>query len=171
MTLTLLLNEQEFKDLTPPSNQVNKELIVKKIIDAQYQYLRPILGCDLFDELLLQKSTNTLTPDNLILMDELKLTLANYSLYLYLPWSRIAIREQGTITKSGEYGSVVDQPDLKDLRADTMANATNYRIILQRFLCLNSTLYPLYKHCSECGSGCTISNVKSIKGGNTFFSV
>lgn len=163
MTLTLLLTEQEFKDLTPPSNQVNKELVVKKIIDAQYQYLRSILGCELYDELILQKSTNTLTPDNINLINELKLALANYTLYLYLPWSRTAVREQGTVLKTGEYANVGDQVDLKDLRSDTLANANNYRIILQKYLCDNSALYPLYQHCGCC--------VKTVKSSNLFFSV
>jgi len=39
----------------------------------------------LYDELITQKQTNTLTPNNLLLLEQVQPALAYYSLFLFLP--------------------------------------------------------------------------------------
>lgn len=86
MTITLLISEQTVKDLLPISENIKISTALRqKIYDAQIQYLKPLICNDLYNELILQKSTNTLTPNNLLLLDQVQPALAYYSLFLFLP--------------------------------------------------------------------------------------
>lgn len=165
MTQVILITEQEFKDICPVSANTSAGTIIKKILDAQEQYLKPTLGCDLYNEIIAQKITPPMSVNNIELLTYYKPALAWWTLYLYLPWNWASIREQGAVTKAGEYAQTISLNDLTYLRGEALSSATNYRIILQQYLCTNSSLFPLYKHC-----GCCSAN-SSTTSTNIFFTV
>lgn len=167
MTITLLISEQTVKDLLPISENIKISTALRqKIQDAQVQYIKPLICKDLYDELILQKSTNTLTPNNLLLLDQIQPALAYYSLFLFLPWSWARVREQGVVNQNGDTAQTISLTDLNFLRNDAKASADNFALILENFLYENKNIYPLYN--CKCG-GCASEGTGKID--DIFFTV
>lgn len=166
MTITLLISEQTVKDLLPISENIKINTALRqKIWDAQVQYIKPLICKDLYDELITQKQTNTLTPNNLLLLDQIQPALAYYSLFLFLPQSWARVREQGVVNQNGDTAQTISLSDLNFLRNDAKASADNFALILENYLYENKNIYPLY----NCKCGCATEGTGKID--DIFFTV
>jgi hypothetical protein len=155
ISLTLFLSEDEFKTVIPASGNLKvTEGLKQSIWHAQQTYVYDVLCPALYDELILQVSTNTVTAANQTLLNNLKEMLAWYSHYCYIVGSTFKIREMGPTRLDGP-GTVGDMDDVADLRKFALSAAENMKLRLIRFLNENIDDYPLWRtspHCT-CGSG------------------
>lgn len=159
MNQALFLSEQYIKDIAPISANVTISSPLKQCIyDAQNFFILPILCEPLFIELESQIIGASVSAPNVALLNEIKPCLAYYSLYQFLPFSMIKIREQGPIRETGVNGDVIETNDMTYLRGVVHASAKNYEILLLRFLQNNSANYPLWNNgcCNTCNTDCNI---------------
>lgn len=128
----------------------------------QLNYIEPILGEDLFDELLEQVEANTLTALNEALIEEIKPALSwlVYSdLVIYLNVSSTA---SGMVKSVGESFTLADKEELASISKTAFGHWQTYERRLLRFLEKNKTDYPLWddKVCYKRGiAGYPISSI------------
>ena len=112
---------------------------------AQLNSIEPILGSDLYAQIIAHKAANTLTANELILVnDYIKRPLLWYS----YANSIINIVNQtgsaGIIQHNPEFGNQVGQAAIANTTAEAIRLADTYRAVLKKYLDANSILYPLY---------------------------
>ena len=82
----LLVSEQRLKQWTSLDNNTRDEEITPSILDAQNVYIQSTLGTPLFNHLKDGVLNNTLTADEITLLNEYTApALMQYALYLILP--------------------------------------------------------------------------------------
>lgn len=150
---TLFINEQQLKDITPISTNVTITSPSRQmILDAQRKYIYPIICQDQYEELQLQIETNTVTPENLLLLTNIKFCLAYYTLYMALPFYKLRVREMAVGNQTGDNQVAADLEELKYIRQQVTQSAEIWQINLQQFIEDNSADYPLISSCgcSKC---------------------
>src|SRR3990167_8525521 len=111
-----MINATEVKTLVLSRKNFDESIIKDSIIEAaEQEYIKAILGKDLYDEIRTQYKANTLTADNLLLVnDYLKPALAHYVIYLCLPTMMVDISSAGLQLNNTEFSS----PISSSLRAE-----------------------------------------------------
>jgi len=150
MALQLLISEDEYKEIAPLSNNVQYETPAPQVIyAAQWEYVRPLLCPELFDELLGQTVTDTLTAPNLALLEKVRPALAWWAYAKHLPFALIRARESGPSFQLGQTIERATNADLQATRNEALSTAGSFANALTHYLHDNRDLYPLYK-CSCC---------------------
>jgi Fe-S oxidoreductase len=70
MAQVILLSEATLKQRSILQDNVDMKVVSPAILDVQEEYILPILGTSLYNDLLEQVKTNTLTPDYRTLLDD-----------------------------------------------------------------------------------------------------
>ena len=131
----LLIDEDDLKRVTVISDNVDVSLLLPFIETAQEKHIRRTVGETLYDKLLTQKNTNTLTVANELLIDDfIKQSLSQWTFYEALPFLRIRISAKGIVTKSSENTTAVSADDIGLLRREIKSNAEMYDNQLLEFL-------------------------------------
>ena len=140
----ILITTDEVIDLTPSSADINLNTdMTASIYAAQRAFLYPILGECLYEEIVAQAATGTLTTANAALVEQAKVMLAYYALYKYLPYLNYQIREAGVIELQGNnYSRTSD--GLKLLLSQTETTAETEKRLFIDWMCDNSEDYPLW---------------------------
>jgi hypothetical protein len=112
--------------------------------DARLKYMRPILGGPLYDELVQQVDSNTVTPANQALLDVLYKALAYYTLHEALPYVQFRVRDAGVGTFGGANYSA-DMQAYELVRRQLGETAELYRRQVENFLQENINTYPLFR--------------------------
>lgn len=147
---TLFIDNADLFEYSNMSKNIDPTWITNFIYEAQLNFIKPILGFALYDELITQIDTNTLTPDNILLLDEIKRPQIFAALQEALPllWARI---ENGGIT-------INEQDTQKSVTFDEMNSLKDYfktkydtaKQQLITFLNYYHTNYPLYNYSTVC---------------------
>lgn len=69
INITLIISPSTFKKMSQVQGNVNEDLLIQLIKDVQINYLRPILGKELYNEIINEIETNTVTALNEELID------------------------------------------------------------------------------------------------------
>jgi len=172
MNYVLFISETELKNTVPISTNVTITSPLRQIMyQAQLQYIRPIICTALYDELILQIETSTVSLLNQVLLDQLKPMLAWRILYEFLPFSWERTREQSVVQQTGQTAVPVSISDLTYLRGNAKNFADRLQIEFEKWLNKNRIDYPLYScgcdsGCSQCGElQCNCSNDGPLFGG------
>lgn len=176
MQYILFISESELKSTVPISTNTTITSPLRQIMyQAQIQYVRPIICIALYDELILQIETNTVSGLNQALLDQMKPMLAWRILYEFYPFSWEKVREQSVVQQVGTTANPVGIEDLTYLRGNAKNFADRSEIEFVRWLNLNKLDYPLYKcpcpetcSCVECGNlcgSCNCNSSGSLNGG------
>ena len=134
------------------SNTVVQDLVKDKNLDSfiystQDSWIQPILGTTLYDSVISaitanSGSTSGLTSSTMqTLVDNIKPTLAYYTIYEALPYLAIKIANNGIIRRTGGDFQAVDIQELTFLRKDILEKAKSKETILRAFLETNKTTY------------------------------
>lgn len=151
-----LLTEAQFKTLVPVSKNLSISTpILQSVLEAQLQFIKPILCKDLWNTLMEDLENHKLDPNNYpisnemqALIEEIRPALAWYTLYLLLPFNHTHIREIGTSNLTGDRAQVVDLNSLTYMRGVTLSSAETHAIQLKEFLEDNKEDYPDYQNCN-----------------------
>lgn len=166
-----LIDQPDFYEITNISTNIDYTWIYTYIFQAQDFYLEKRLGIDLMDELKLQKDTNTLTPDNIILLSFMKKPIVWYTMFEVFPFFHARVEDSGITINTGEKETSIDLKHLSYLRGELQVKGENYMYTLINFLEKNKALYPLYQPpCKTCGNCyCSCSSNRQIFNNGIIF--
>lgn len=149
---TKLITEQEVKNWTDISNNVQTTNLSWSITVAQDLYIRSALGEDLYSELLGQVENDTLTALNTTLLNGddrlfrgLKSALAWWVAYEVYPYLHSKVSPTGIQSKSTDEAVSIDSRSLEIRRNMAKKKAEYYLDQLIQYLCDKSTDYPLFR--------------------------
>lgn len=140
----IFISENWLKTNTPlPSN-----LDVKKIYPfyklVQDKHVRDALGDALYNTLCSHLIADTLTADEVSLLELIRPTMAYYMVFEALPWIDTAVNNIGVVSMADDKQTKSSDGNLNRLRNDARNNAEYYMQRVKRYLCNNSALYPDY---------------------------
>lgn len=145
MNTILLVDKTDIDFILPISRNLDPEWYASFILKSQNNFIEPIVGEELMNELYSQKDTNTLTVLNLKLIDYIKrpLVFAMFQNSLATLWMRI---ENSGITKNiSENQESVTVEELGMLENQFKNDFDIEKQKLIKYLDANYLDYPLYK--------------------------
>lgn len=146
----VLINSEYLKEYSPIPINYNLDEVRAYIKVSELLYIVPILGEPLYEELIEQVSSGTVTPENSTLLLEIYPSLAIGVCYEALPFLWSHVSEVG-ITKGHSDNS--DSIDLKDVNyiSQHLKSQLQARLgQLEYFLKTHLDSYPLYQVIDDC---------------------
>jgi len=144
MALILFVSEQYIKEYTPIGNLVQWSEIQPTAHLAQDSYIQDILGSNFYVYLELAYSAQTLTANEIELMNRIKPALAYRVAEQSLTFINYQIKNKGVMTQNGDYSAPADLEQFKYVRHELTNRAEFYAKRLSNYLCENSALFPQY---------------------------
>jgi len=127
------------------TRQISESRIPEDMIySCQRKYIKPILGDDFYNDLVVNSSNYSTLINNYILP-----VLSWYVRYTLLPELRMEISDLGISTTNIKETSGVDDDLFAQIRNTTLIVAEDQSRLLSEYLLDNPTLYPLYIHCKD----------------------
>ena len=142
---TLFISVQSIKDRTGLHANVDDKLVLPEIKTAQDMYILPVLGSNLYNTLQTHIVGNTLTANEVILLDSYLVDCLVYFVMSELPMGlSYQFYNKGLLRKSGENTENPSMQDLIDVANRYRARAEFYRQRMIKYLKQNNTLYSEY---------------------------
>ncbi len=146
----LFIDDEYLKTQTPLGQNLDASFIYGFVEDAQDVFIQDLLGSPLYNDLTYKLYMGTTySTDERTLVDLCSKCLAYYTVYMALPHLAIKIRNVGVARPTSDNTLPSTMEELKYIREEVknMAEFWSQRII--KYLCDNSTLYPLYSASSD----------------------
>lgn len=144
MASVLFIGEQYLKDFTPVSNNLDIEQVRPHIEFSQDSYVQDILGTNLYNDLQTKYSTQTLNAFETSLLLLIKPALAYRSTEASIPFINTQIRNKGLNLMNSENAIQAEIDRMRYLREECRNRAEFYEERVVKYLCNNSTQFPLY---------------------------
>ena len=154
---TKLITEQEVKNWTDISNNVQSSSLSFAITMAQDLYVRTALGEKLYEEILTQVKNNTLTALNTTLLNGndglfrgIKSGLAWWVAYTVYPYLHSKVSPTGIQSKSTDEATSIDSRSL-EIRKNLAKKNAEY--LIDQLICYlrdNESDYPLFRDSDSC---------------------
>lgn len=158
MNQKLFVSELQVKQQTVLADNLDPKYIGPQIWFAQERYIRPILGSDLYDDLIVKFSANTMNADERKLYnDHLVPTLVNFSVAECLPLIHVKIANAGAFMRSDANIQPLSMADLTILSEKYRNQAQWHAQRMSDWLYVNATKFPLYLN-----GNATIDKLKPI---------
>jgi hypothetical protein len=145
MNQVLFINVQYLKDASTYDLNLDDKLLISSIVDCQLDYLRPILGSGLFNDLIEKVRTNSISGANqTLLQNYVQPCLAKYVLYdvqeeLLYKYSNKSIEKQKSDTTDP-----ISEKELYNLKGKRLDKAQAAGTRLNDYLIANQDLFPLF---------------------------
>jgi hypothetical protein len=162
MAYVLLISEQKLKDSTAINLNVDVNILLPYVLQAQTLYIEPKLGTQLYEHIkgLIQAGTigNVGNAAYKTLLDDyISFVLVNYSFYHAIPYLRFKIENGNIYSKTSETGTALSTEESQSLREEISNTAQYYTERLIEYIRNNTSLFPEY----STNSGADISPNKS----------
>jgi hypothetical protein len=162
MSYVLLISEQKLKDSTAINLNVDVNILLPYVLQAQTLYIEPKLGTQLYEHIkgLIQAGTigNVGNAAYKTLLDDyISFVLVNYSFYHAIPYLRFKIENGNIYSKTSETGTALSTEESQSLREEISNTAQYYTERLIEYIRNNTSDYPEY----STNSGADISPNKS----------
>jgi hypothetical protein len=145
MNNTLLISEVQLKKGTTINNNIDAEFIRAQIFYCQERFIKPVLGEDLYDEIVNQVSGSSLSSANQIIYNKyLVNALVNYTAGEVLPLIHYRIDNIGVHNRSDSNFQPVDHKEVEYLALQYKNQGAFFCEQLTKYLWDNQTTYPLY---------------------------
>jgi len=145
MSKILIISEQFIKDNSQIDENVDVKLMRSTIYDSQRDYIKPILGTDLYDKVLSDISGSSLSGDYLTLINDyvaeslLKWVVFELNFILLYKYRNKNVTKQGS-----ENSQVVDYTEHRYLMDRWKDKAEVRSQDVTDYLCANTDLFPEY---------------------------
>jgi len=150
MARTLLIDMDYIKDNSILDDNVDERLMVDALWTAQREYIKPILGTDLFDDIIAKADAGTLAGDDLTLVNTyIAPCLLKYLVFEMTPILAYKYRNKGVVQQTSENSQATAFEDLNHLLNRWRDKAEMFGQDIVNYLCANSTLFPLYTSNSD----------------------
>lgn len=161
MARTLLIDMDYIKDNSILDDNVDERLMVDALWTSQREYIKPILGTDLYNDIITKAAAATLASNDLILVNTyIAPCLLKYLMYEMTPILAFKYRNKGVVQQNSENSSSVNFDELNHLMNRWKDKAEMFGNDTINYLCANDTLFPLYS------SNTDLDDIQPIK--NTF---
>jgi len=145
MARGLFFDQTYFYEETEVDENTDWKLIRPSVWDAQELYIQDIIGSPLYSELKTQVVADTLTALNLTLVNDyiapclLKYVMTDAQVSLLYKF-----RNKSVLNDRSEFSNPIDFKEHRYLKDFYQMKAERYAEKIERYLCANSSDYPLY---------------------------
>jgi hypothetical protein len=149
MSYVLLISEQKLKDSTAINLNVDVNILLPYVLQAQTLYIEPKLGTQLYEHIkgLIQAGTigNVGNAAYKTLLDDyISFVLVNYSFYHAIPYLRFKVENGNIYSKTSENGTALSTEESQSLREEISNTAQYYTERLIEYIRNNIGDYPEY---------------------------
>jgi hypothetical protein len=149
MSYVLLISEQKLKDSTAINLNVDVNILLPYVLQAQTLYIEPKLGTQLYEHIkgLIQAGTigNVGNAAYKTLLDDyISFVLVNYSFYHAIPYLRFKVENGNIYSKTSETGTALSTEESQSLREEISNTAQYYTERLIEYIRNNIDDYPEY---------------------------
>ena len=149
MAYVLLISEQKLKDSTAINLNVDVNILLPYVLQAQTLYIEPKLGTQLYEHIkgLIQAGTISDAGNvayKTLLDDYISFVLVNYSFYHAIPYLRFRIENGNIYSKTSETGTALTTEESQSLREEISNTAQYYTERLIEYIRNNTSDFPEY---------------------------
>ena len=149
MSYVLFISEAKLKDSTAINLNVDVDLLLPYVRQAQKLYVETKLGTDLNQKLkdLIVAGTVNLPANaayKTLLDDYVGDMLPNWAFYHAIPFLRFKIENGNIYSKSSETGTALSTEESQHLREEVRNTAEYYTERMIDYICNNNSLFPEY---------------------------
>ena len=145
MAYVLFISEAKLKDSTASNLNVDVELLLPYVRQAQKLYVETKLGTDLTDKLKAEITAGTLTGAYKTLVDDyIGDMLPNWAFYHAIPFLRFKIENGNIYSKTSETGNSLSTEEAQHLREEVRNTAEYYTERMIDYVCNNTSSFPEY---------------------------
>tara|TARA_R110000744_G_scaffold30329_3_gene71840 strand:- start:846 stop:1427 length:582 start_codon:yes stop_codon:yes gene_type:complete len=146
----LFISEEKLKDSTAVSLNVDVNLLLPFVKQAQKLYVETKLGtklCDKLKTLIVAGTVNAAGNENYatLLNDYIGELLPNFALYHAVPFLRFKIENGNIYSKTSETGSALTTAEAQSLRSEVINTGEYYMERMIEYICNNTALFPEYQ--------------------------
>ena len=138
------LTEARLKELTPVNINVDVKDILFNIRNISDMYIKSILGTYFYNDLLTKYNSQSLNPDELILMDFIQPAIAWGACSESVISTSYSIRNKGVQTQSGDFSQNAEYKELMFLVHHWSDKRDFYLNSLKNYLLDNKGLYSVF---------------------------
>ena len=145
MAYVLFISEEKLKDSTAINLNVDVNLLLPYVRQAQKLYVETKLGTDLTQKLKNEIIAGTLAGDYKTLVDEyIGDMLPNWAFYHAIPFLRFKIENGNIYSKTSETGTALSTDEAQHLREEVRNTAEYYTERLIEYVTNNISSFPEY---------------------------
>tara|TARA_R110000764_G_scaffold152472_1_gene240268 strand:+ start:50 stop:598 length:549 start_codon:yes stop_codon:yes gene_type:complete len=145
MAYVLFISESKLKDSTAINLNVDVDILLPFVREAQKLYVETALGTDLTQYLKDQIVAGTLAgADKTLVDDYIGDMLPGYSLYHAIPYLRFKMENGNIYSKTSETGTALSTEEAQHLREEVLNTASYYRERMIDYLRNNLASFPTY---------------------------
>tara|TARA_R110002110_G_scaffold47888_5_gene143358 strand:- start:734 stop:1291 length:558 start_codon:yes stop_codon:yes gene_type:complete len=145
MSYVLFISEQKLKESTAINLNVDVDLLLPFVKEAQKLYVETALGTDLTQKLKDEITAGTLAGAYKTLVDDyVSEMLPSYSLYHALPYLRFKVENGNIYSKTSETGTALSTAEAQSFREEILNTASYYRERLIDYIRNNTSSFPEY---------------------------
>ncbi len=162
-----LITATEIIDLAFTNNTVDENIVKDSFIEiAQEEHIRPVLGDDLYDEIVTQNDAATLTAANQTLLDDYIVpALAFYSKYELMDDMSINTTDKGLQILESDFSRAANSDERGDMKNKAKKHGDTYADKMTRFLNdAPASDYPLYSRGDNQREGTRVKGGVILRG-------
>mgnify|MGYP003133289851 CR=1 FL=1 len=143
MAYVLFISESKLKDSTAVNLNVDVDILLPFVREAQKLYVETALGTDLTQKLKDEIIAGTLAGAYKTLVDDyIGDMLPGYSLYHALPFLRFKVENGNIYSKTSETGNSLTTEEAQHLREEVLNTASYYRERMIDYIRNNTSSFP-----------------------------
>tara|TARA_R100001530_G_C4318597_1_gene155096 strand:- start:221 stop:778 length:558 start_codon:yes stop_codon:yes gene_type:complete len=145
MAYVLFISEEKLKSSTAVNLNVDVDILLPFVREAQKLYVETALGTDLTQHLKDEIIAGTLAgADKTLVDDYIGDMLPGYSLYHAIPYLRFKVENGNIYSKTSETGTALSESEAQHLREEVLNTAMYYRERLIDYIRNNTGSFPSY---------------------------
>jgi hypothetical protein len=145
MAYVLFISESKLKDSTAINLNVDVDILLPFVREAQKLYVETALGTDLTQHLKDKIIAGTLAgADKTLVDDYIGDMLPGYSLYHAIPYLRFKVENGNIYSKTSETGTSLSSEEAQHLREEVLNTASYYRERMIDYIRNNTASFPAY---------------------------
>ena len=145
MAYVLFISESKLKDSTAVNLNVDVDILLPFVREAQKLYVETALGTELSEHLKAEIIAGTLAgADKTLVDDYIGDMLPGYSLYHALPYLRFKVENGNVYSKTSETGTPLSTAEAQHLREEVLNTASYYRERMIDYIRNNTASFPDY---------------------------
>ena len=141
---SLLISENYLKEYTNINKNVDMTILTPILQEVQDFYIIPLLGTNLYNEILSQVTTTTVTALNQTLLDLVIPCMLHYAKMEAMPDMKYRLMNKGVMIKNSENSSAADLSEIQFLMDRSKNKAEIYAQRVTNYLNRYVSSYPLY---------------------------
>ena len=141
---SLLISENYLKEYTNINKNVDMTILTPIVQEVQDFYSIPLLGTNLYNEVLGQVTTSTVTALNQTLLDLVVPCMLHYAKMEAMPDMKYRLMNKGVMIKNSENSSAADLSEIQFLMDRSKNKAEIYAQRVTNYLNRYVSSYPLY---------------------------